>query len=79
MFTSADDKRPGHGVRVPGGLVKIGAGFSEKRWTKKAARWNPALSAGTKACRAVGRPKKRWEDERNQFHKPEETEKTKGE
>ena len=53
------------------------ASLPETRWTKKAARWNPALSVGTKAYRAVGRPK-RWEDEVNQFLKPEETDETKG-
>ena len=33
------------------------ASLPETRWVKKAAKWNPTLSAGTKACRAVGRPK----------------------
>ena len=32
----------------------------------KAAKWNP----GCKASRAVGRPRKRWEDDKNQFQKP---------
>ena len=43
---------------------------------KKAARWNPALSVGTKGYRTVGRPKKRWGDEINHFLKPEETDET---
>ena len=50
----------------------------ETRWTKKAAKWNPALSIGCKASRAVRRQRKRWEDDTNQFLKPEETEETKG-
>ena len=36
------------------------------------------LSSRTQACRAVRRPKKRWEDDINQVLKPGETEKTKG-
>ena len=54
------------------------ASHPETRWTKKAAKWNPGLSIRTKACRAVGRPNKRWEDDINQFLKPEETEETEG-
>ena len=45
---------------------------------KKAAKWNPALSIGCKASRAVGRLRKRWEDDIHQFLKPEETEEIKG-
>ena len=55
------------------------ASHPETRWTKKAAtKWNPGLGIGAKACRAVGRPRKRWEDDINQFLKPEETVETKG-
>ena len=36
------------------------------------------LSSGCKASRAVGRPRKRWEDTINQFFKLEETKETKG-
>ena len=50
----------------------------ETRWSKKAAKWNPCLGSGCKASRAMGRPRKRWEDDMNQFRKPEETEETKG-
>ena len=40
------------------------ASHQETRWTnKKAAKWSPDLSIGGKANRAVGRPRKRWEDE----------------
>ena len=45
---------------------------------KKAAKWNPGLRNACKACIAVGRPRKRWEDDINQFFKPEETQETKG-
>ena len=50
----------------------------DERWTKKAAKWNPGLSTKHQTNRAVQRPKKRWEDEVNDFLKPEETEETKG-
>ena len=39
-----------------------------------AAGWNPGLSTKYKTHRAVGRPKKRWEDEINEFLRPERTE-----
>ena len=45
---------------------------------KKAVNWNPGLSTKQQTNRPVGRPKKRWEDEINDFLKPEETEETKG-
>ena len=54
------------------------ASLTKERWVRKAAEWNPGLSTQIKKCRAVGRPKKRWEDEVNDFLKPEETEATKG-
>ena len=50
------------------------ASHPDPRWTKKAATWNPGLSIGAKANRAVGRPRKRWEDDINHFLKSEETE-----
>ena len=39
-----------------------------------AARWNPELSTKNKTYRAVGRPKKRWEDEVDDCLRPERTE-----
>ena len=45
---------------------------------KTAATWNPGLSIGAKASRGEGRPKKRWEDDINQFVTLEETEETRG-
>ena len=50
----------------------------KERWVIKAAEWNPRLSSKIRTNRAVGRPKKRWEDEINQFLKSEETEATIG-
>ena len=50
------------------------ASHPESRWTKKTATWNQGLSIGAKAGSRV----KRWEDDINQFLKPEETEETKG-
>ena len=48
------------------------------KMVKKAAKRNPGLNNRYKASRAVGRPRQRWEDDINQFLKPEETEETKG-
>ena len=48
------------------------------RWPKKQQHVIPGISSGCKASRAVGRPRKRWEDDINQFLKLEETEETKG-
>ena len=48
----------------------------ETRWTEKTTKWNPGLSMGAKACRAVGRHKNRWEEDINHFFKPEETDET---
>ena len=54
------------------------ASLPDKRWTMNAAEWNPGLSTKHQTNRTVGRPKERWEDEINDFLKPEETEETKG-
>ena len=50
----------------------------DERWVVKAAGWNPEISTKYKTYRAVGRPKKRREDEIHEFLKPEETETTTG-
>ena len=34
-----------------------------ERWLVKAAEWNPELSSKYWTNRAIGRPRKRWEDE----------------
>ena len=40
------------------------------RWLKKkAAEWNPDLSSRYRTNRAIGRPRKRWEDDINDFLK----------
>ena len=36
---------------------------------KKAAEWNPELSSRYRTNRAIGRPRKRWEDDINEFLK----------
>ena len=54
------------------------ASLPDERWAKKAATWNPGLSTMHQTNRLVGRPRKRWEDEINNFLKPVETEETKG-
>ena len=36
---------------------------------KKAAEWNPELSSTYRTNRAIGRPRKRWEDDINDFLK----------
>ena len=54
------------------------ASLPDERWTKKAAKWNPGLSTKYQTNKPVERPKKTWEDEINEFLKPDETETTKG-
>ena len=41
------------------------------RWLRKAADWNPELSTRYWTNRAIGRPRKRWEDDINEFLKQE--------
>ena len=48
--------------------LRIATSLSE-RWLKKAAEWNPDLSSRYKTNRAIGRPRKRWEDDINDFLK----------
>ena len=38
---------------------------------KKAAEWNPDLSSSKRTNRTIVRPKKRWEDDINEFLKQE--------
>ena len=42
-----------------------------ERWLKKAAEWNPDLSSRYRTNRAIGRPRKRGEDDINDFLKQE--------
>ena len=48
--------------------LRIATSPSE-RWIKKAAEWNPELSSRYRTNRTIGRPKKRWEDDINDFLK----------
>ena len=48
--------------------LRIATSPSE-RWLKKAAEWSPDLSSRYKTNRAIGRPRKRWEDDINDFFK----------
>ena len=41
------------------------------RWLRTAAEWNPELSTRYRINRAIGRPRKRWEDDINEFLKHE--------
>ena len=41
------------------------------RWLRKAAEWNPELSSRYRTNRAIGRQRKRWEDDINEFLKQE--------
>ena len=50
----------------------------EKRWTRRVFDWHPGLDNSIKTRRQVGRHKRRWEDDFNEFLKTDETqEKTK--
>ena len=48
--------------------LRIATSPSE-RWLKKAAEWNPDLSSRYRTNRAIGRPRKRWDDDINDFLK----------
>ena len=50
------------------------APLPNERWMVKAAEWNPELSSRYKTYRAIGRPRRRWEDDINEFFKLEENE-----
>ena len=48
--------------------LRIATSPSE-RWLKKAAEWNPELSSRYRTNRAIGRQRKRWEDDINEVLK----------
>ena len=49
-----------------------------ERWTRRVFDCHPGLDNSIKTRRQVGRPKRRWEDDFNEFLKTDETqEKTK--
>ena len=50
--------------------LRIATSPSE-RWLNKAAEWNPELSSRYRTNRAIGRPRKRWKDDINEFFKQE--------
>ena len=41
------------------------------KWLRKVANWNPELSTRYRINRAIGRSRKRWEDDINEFLKQE--------
>ena len=41
------------------------------RWLRKAAEWNPELSTKYRINRAIGKPRKRWDDDIKEFLKHE--------
>ena len=53
--------------------MRIATSPSE-RWLTKAAEWNPELSSKYRTNRSIGRPRKRWEDDINEFLKQVEEE-----
>ena len=52
------------------------ASLPQERWKSNITEWNPCLDNKIKASRPVGRRRKRWEDEVNEFLRPEDTEET---
>ena len=54
------------------------ASLPEDGWSIDIIEWNPALDCTIKTNRLVGRPRKRWEDEVNEYLRPEEPEETRG-
>ena len=53
--------------------MRIATSPNERRLLK-AAEWNPELSSKYRTNRAIGRPRKRWEDDINEFLKQIEDE-----
>ena len=54
------------------------APLPDERWSRRTAEWDPDLDNCIKTNRSMGRPRKRWEDEINEFIKAEETSESKG-
>ena len=50
------------------------ASLPEERWTSKIVEWNLGLDNKIRTNKSVGKPRKRWEDDINEFLRPEETE-----
>ena len=53
--------------------MRIATSTSE-RWLFEAAEWNPELRSKYRTNRSIGRPRKRWEDDINEFLKQVEEE-----
>ena len=47
---------------------------TSESWLMKGAEWNPELSSKYRTYRAIGRPRKIWQDDINEFLKLEEDE-----
>ena len=45
--------------------------LNDKRWNKRVFDWHPGLDTNIRAGRQIGRPKRRWEDDLNDFLKME--------
>ena len=43
-----------------------------KRWNRRVFNWHPGLDTSIKTRRHVGRPRRRWEDDLDEFMKTEE-------
>ena len=43
--------------------------LNDKRWNKRVFDWHPGLDTSIKTGRQIGRPKRRWEDDLNEFLK----------
>ena len=54
-------------------MARRSVSLPEESWTKKIFDWDPGLDNKIKTRRPVGRPKRRWEDDINEFFKPDET------
>ena len=44
----------------------------QKRWNKRVFEWQTGLDTTLRTKRSLGRPKRRWEDDLNEFTKTEE-------
>ena len=43
--------------------------LKKKRWNKRVFDWHPGLDISMRTGRQIGRPKRRWEDDLNDFLK----------
>ena len=59
-------------------MIRRIASLPKERWTSKIFDWNLGLDNKIRTRRPVGRPKKGWEDDINDFVRREETKDAKG-